>query len=524
MAEPNWQNRTVYHGDNLEMLRAMDTGTVHLLPTDPPFNTGEKRDSEGGGFDDEWAGKFAEHGRWLDAIRDHHPAIAQYIWGVMGSHSQAMAAYLSFMAARLVEASRVLRSDGSIFVHGDDRVTPYQKVLMDLIFGRQCFRNAVQWERHKGRSDARRFARLHETILFYSRPGAPWNPEWLPHTNDHLESSFRYDDNDGRGPWESSSLMGPKRSGGPSGQPWRGIDVSRIGKRGRCWSTPMQGGMFRYIVENDLVPGYPDAYPTPQARLDALDAAGLIHWPKRGSIPRLKRYLASTEGRAISDFISHIKPVQARSKENTKHADQKPVALYAMFIRVASNPGDVVLDPFGGCFTTAEAAELEGRRWIIADTEEHTVKHAKERMLALTGDDKPRLLDERKPIIIRGLSDPKMFRRSPGDAGTQEVFSLERQQSDELKGGEKDELKRQLYARQGGCCRGFVLADGSFHECSIGGGWRAPSEMELDHIRPKKHGGKDVRSNLQVICGPDNRWKGTCLTKEELMKRKRPGV
>ena len=517
--EVNWPNRIVYHGDNLDMLQAMNSASVHLIASDPPFNTGQERQAEGGGFDDQWAGKFAEHGRWLGVIDSLRPDISEFVRGVKEHHSEAMAAYLSFMAARLLEMERVLHPKGSIFIHGDDNVTPYQKVLMDRIFGQDCFRNAVQWRRHKGRSDANGFARVHETILFYRRPGAVWNKEWLPHDPTHIKT-FTWDDGDGRGPWRPGDLTASGRSKGPSGAPWRGVDPSGKGKQGRHWSLPMKGGMREFIQEMELIPGWPNAYPTLKDRLDALDEGGLVYWPPRGGTPRLKVYLDSTAGRAVADFVDHIKP--ASGKESVGHVDQKPVELYRLFVRVASRPDEVVLDPFGGCATTLVAAEREGRKWIVADTEALTVKHARERLAiwyeqcgSKEAQRSPQIQADlaSEPIVLRGTKE--LFRRTDkGLTASEEIeraFVLARKQAMVLTPRQKGALKMKQYAELEGKCRGAMYANGERRECVDGGTFKTIGNFEHDHINPRSRGGGDTEDNLQCVCHLCNREKSDLL-------------
>ena len=95
-----------------------------------------------------------------------------------------------------------------------------------------------------------------------------------------------------------------------------------------------------------------------QARLDLLDARGLIDWPQRGAMPRFKRHLNPSDGVAIQDIIWDIPPVGGN--ENMGYDTQKPLTLLERIIKASSNPGDVVLDPFCGCATTLEAAHRLG--------------------------------------------------------------------------------------------------------------------------------------------------------------------
>ncbi len=125
--------------------------------------------------------------------------------------------------------------------------------------------------------------------------------------------------------------------------------------------------MNDYIIKHGLIQGWPDALSTVQARLEALDAAGLIHWPERGRMPSLKRYLESTAGIAVEDVFTDIGKLEASAKEKIGYPTQKPLALLERIIKASSNEGDVVLDPFCGCATACVAAEKLNRQWAGVD-------------------------------------------------------------------------------------------------------------------------------------------------------------
>jgi site-specific DNA-methyltransferase (adenine-specific) len=129
------QNRIVY-SENLEFLRSLDAGIAALVYIDPPFNTGKRqerrrlqtvRDEEGGdrvGFQGKRY-RTIELGKsgWEDSFDD----------------------FLAFLAPRLEEARRILRPDGSFFLHIDYREVHYCKVVLDQIFGRERFVNEIIW-------------------------------------------------------------------------------------------------------------------------------------------------------------------------------------------------------------------------------------------------------------------------------------------------------------------------------------------------------------------------------------------
>jgi hypothetical protein len=104
-----------------------------------------------------------------------------------------------------------------------------------------------------------------------------------------------------------------------------------------------------------------------QARLDVLDSAGLIYWPKRGKVPRFKRYASVAGGNPVQDIITDIGPLSAHSGERMGYPTQKPVALLDRIIRASSNKGDRIFDPFCGCGTTIYAAQEAEREWIGCD-------------------------------------------------------------------------------------------------------------------------------------------------------------
>ena len=172
---PNWENRTLFHGDNLKFLRAMNSKSVHLIATDPPFNKG--RDfhatpdslADGASFHDRWSWDKDVHEEWVDQITDDWPLVMNVITGSRSSYGDDMGAFLCYMAVRLIAMHRVLRDDGSIYLHCDHTASHYLKELMDAIFGRAQFRNEIVWC-YTGPSNTKRWwPRKHDVLLFYAK-------------------------------------------------------------------------------------------------------------------------------------------------------------------------------------------------------------------------------------------------------------------------------------------------------------------------------------------------------------------
>ena len=176
---PNFANRTLFQGDNLDVMRGINSETIDLIATDPPFNKG--RDfhatpeslSHGASFEDRWRWEVDIHDEWVDRIKDDRRRTWALIDAVKGT-DLSMAAYLCFMGVRLMEMERLLKPTGSLYLHCDPTASHYLKALMDTIFGRENFRNEIVWC-YRSTSQAKRwFPRKHDNVLFYSK-----TDDWL---------------------------------------------------------------------------------------------------------------------------------------------------------------------------------------------------------------------------------------------------------------------------------------------------------------------------------------------------------
>ena len=170
----------MFHGDNLPILKGLNSGTVDLIATDPPFNKG--RDfhatpdslAEGASFQDRWRWE-EEHERWVNEMADRGWDDVAYAVRIARTvHSDDMGAFLSFMAIRLIEMERVLKPTGSIFLHCDQTANAYLRILMDAVFGKNNLRNEIVWWYYNVAVTSKRFfGRKHDVILAYSK-GEEW--------------------------------------------------------------------------------------------------------------------------------------------------------------------------------------------------------------------------------------------------------------------------------------------------------------------------------------------------------------
>ena len=174
MPKPNWSNRTLWTGDNLDIMRGMNSETVDLIYLDPPFNSNKNysapigSDAAGAAFKDTWTFDDADR-VWLALLQERDPVMCAVVEAARVVHGKGMAAYIGMMAQRLWEMRRVLKPTGSIYLHCDPTASHYLKLLMDMVFGKDEFRNEIVWHYRRWTGKANRFQRLHDIVLFYSR-------------------------------------------------------------------------------------------------------------------------------------------------------------------------------------------------------------------------------------------------------------------------------------------------------------------------------------------------------------------
>ena len=167
----------LFVGDNLDVMRGLNSGSVDLIYLDPPFNSkriysapigtgkGGKKKIEAG-FHDIWTWNDDVDERLL-AYADKHADLFAYIQIVGKVHGSPMKAYLTFMAQRIIEMHRVLKDSGSFYLHCDPTADSYLRLLLDCIFGKHNFRNEIIWC-YTGLSAAKKhFQRKHDTIYYY---------------------------------------------------------------------------------------------------------------------------------------------------------------------------------------------------------------------------------------------------------------------------------------------------------------------------------------------------------------------
>lgn len=312
-------------GDGLDVLEALKGGTtvldggIRLVYIDPPFNT--------------------------------QVNFRQY------SDSMNRAMWLSMMRDRLSALRPLLAEDASVWVHLDDAEVHRARAIMDEVFGEKAFVASVVWQKKTTRDSRAAFSSNHDTILVYAPSGpVKWKRSRNLLAKDTTDLLNR--DNDPRGPWADAPFTAPGFRKAQQYKIFTPTGQIHLPPRGRSW----------YATE-----------PTYRALL----ADGRIFFPKGGDgAPRLKLFAhqlrglvpftvwGTTDTGTNDDAKRHL---MALFPDREVFDTPKPESLIERIIHIATNPGELVVDLFGGSGTTAAVAHKMRRRWIVAERNAQTV-------------------------------------------------------------------------------------------------------------------------------------------------------
>jgi site-specific DNA-methyltransferase (adenine-specific) len=228
-------NRIV-EGDNLEVLRGMESGSVPLIYIDPPFNTGRKQTRPQMKTVRDEAGDRVGFGG-----RRYRTELVEQAAGLNG-YGDRFDDFPGFLRPRLEEAHRVLAATGSLFFHIDPREVHYCKVMLDGIFGRACFQNEIIWAYDYGARATKRWPAKHDNILWYTR-----DPE---------RYTFNLGESD-RIPYMAPKLVGEEKAarGKTPTDVWWHTIVSPTGKEKTGYATQKPLGILERIVRVHSNPG-----------------------------------------------------------------------------------------------------------------------------------------------------------------------------------------------------------------------------------------------------------------------------
>ncbi|HUP60750.1 MAG TPA: site-specific DNA-methyltransferase [Thermoanaerobaculia bacterium] len=335
LASGVWRNRLIY-GDNLLAMQALlagdpETGltglrgAVDLIYIDPPFDSKAdyrtKVTLPSGDIEQRPATleQFAYADTW-----------ARDFGGDIGL-VKGTAAYLAYLYPRLALMRELLSERGALYVHLGAQVSPYVRVILDDIFGRERYINTITWQRMYAHNDPARFGAISDYILYYSKSEARvWHPQYTPYSDKYLKMYGHVDEGSSR-QYKTENTLGP-------------------GNRGVLYEWNGHTRYWRYTREN----------------MQALHDAGLLYYTKSG-FPKKKVFLDEMPGRPLQDIWTDINVVAGQAGELTGYATQKPSALIERIIRASTDEDHLVMDLFSGSGTSAAVAEKLGRRWIAVD-------------------------------------------------------------------------------------------------------------------------------------------------------------
>ena len=315
----------IRRGDCLNVMAAMDAGSVDLIYLDPPFNSGRDYKAASGGFSDRFA---------------------------------STADYVHFITERLIACKRIMSERASIYVHVDDTACHRVRCAMDDVFGEKQYRAQITWKRTNPQTIVtKKWCRISDIIFHYAGNSFCFNPQYIPLPKESLDYMYRYDDNDGRGKYSIWYTLAAK--------------------------NPKYGHFYKW--KDCKTP--PNGWSIPISEMEKLDLEKRIHYPKRkdgtrkpNTTCKKKFYLSQCRGQVVGNIWDDISPLKGHVKENSFYPTQKPLALLERIISASSNEGDLVFDPFMGSGTTLVAAKRLGRRYAGCDISQDAVNVTRERL------------------------------------------------------------------------------------------------------------------------------------------------
>ncbi len=314
---PETQN-TLFYGENLDvLLHLLRTGglagEVDLVYIDPPYASQSRFSS-----------------------RDQSHAYDDLLVGTE---------YIEFIRQRLIVIYELLKSTGSIYVHVDQRMSSYVRLILDEIFGPENFRNEITRKKCNPKNYTKKnYGNISDVIFFYTKSSSyTWNRPFNDWGQENSEREYPYIETGTGRRFKKVPVHAPGVRNGATGGPWRG-------------KLPPPGKHWQY---------------TP-SRLDEMDAQGEIYWSPSGN-PRRKVYLDQSSGIPVQDIWLDVKDAHNQNIEITGYPTEKNPDLLKRIIEASSNPGDLVLDCFAGSGTTAHQSSILGRSWIAIDESEEAI-------------------------------------------------------------------------------------------------------------------------------------------------------
>jgi site-specific DNA-methyltransferase (adenine-specific) len=223
---------TLYFGDNLAVLKLIPDSSIQLVYIDPPFNTGREQQRS------KVTTKRNNEGNRIGFKGERYETVKSTVL----SYDDQFANYWEFLEPRIEEAFRVLTHSGTLYLHLDYREAHYAKVLLDALFGPECFLNEIIWAYDYGGKSKSRWPAKHDTILVYVK--------------DPKNYYFNSEEVD-REPYMAPGLVTPEKieKGKLPTDVWWHTIVSPTGKEKTGYPTQKPVGILRRIIQASSKPG-----------------------------------------------------------------------------------------------------------------------------------------------------------------------------------------------------------------------------------------------------------------------------
>lgn len=266
--------------------------------------------------------------------------------------------YLNWMYENLVAIKSVMSDTASIYVHLDDHIGHYVKILMDEIFGEDNFKNDIAWKSTASHNDSSKsFSSIADHIYFYSMSEESiFNILYTPYTEEYINSEW-------------TKL--------PSGRYYKSENM--LDPQLKMQAYDFHGTTARWRTTPDK---FEELWNAPQTEVP--NSHGRIKLGKNGKPIKRCRIVFMDElpGVPVNDIWDDIAYVAGRSQERVDYATQKPEALLERIIKASSDEGMLVADFFGGSGVTAAVANRLGRRFIHTDIGINSIQTARDRLVA----------------------------------------------------------------------------------------------------------------------------------------------
>lgn len=309
----------LYNIDNLELLKKLPDNSINIIYCDVLYNTNSN-------FND-----------YSDKLGTPRQAVDWY-------------------KPRFKEIHRVLKEDGSLYIHCDWHLSSYLRVLLDQVFGFENFKNEIIRQCTNAKNNSTNWGRIYDNILFYTKSK---NYTWNPPMESKIESDLVKQYNKVNEKGERYTTV-----------PLHAKGVTKNGETGKDWNSTSHG----------LVPLIKGRHwAVNHSEMERMDREGLIEWSKSGN-PRKILYAKDYMDKPVQNIWNMKSSGGSSLFKDMVYDTEKPIELLDKIIRTSTNENDVVADFFMGGGSTAVSAYSLNRKFIGCDINKRACELTKDKL------------------------------------------------------------------------------------------------------------------------------------------------